>query len=161
MPRRRRPAVPPPGRPKGGARAAALRLLGRRDYTAAELTRKLAERGYPPDDVAGALDRLTAEGLLDDRRTAAAHVRTASRVKGRGRLRIARELEARGIDPSIIADALSALTPEDESLELTRLLARRLPGRPDQAARRRVFQHLLRRGFPAELIAAALRRHSG
>ena len=42
-----------------------------------------------------------ADGTLDDRRAGAAHVRTASRVKGRGRLRIRRELEARGIDRTL------------------------------------------------------------
>lgn len=158
MPRRRRPG-PPPARPAGSVRAAALRLLGRRDYTTAELTAKLIDRGYSHDEVSRALGQLAGDGLVDDRRAAAAHVRTASRVKGRGRLRIARELEARGLAPPVIADALSALTPDDETREIERLLERRrLPGRPDAAQRRRIFQHLLRRGFSAELIAAVLRQ---
>jgi regulatory protein len=157
-PRRRVPGSPAP-RPAGGIRPAALRLLGRRDYTAAELTDRLASRGYPRAEVAAVVQRLADEGLQDDRRAAAAHVRSARQVKARGRLRIARELEARGLAPAVVAEALSVLTPEDEAAELGRVLARRRPpGRLDPAVRRRLFQHLLRRGFPADLIAAALRQ---
>lgn len=136
---------------------AALGLLGRRDYTTTELRAKLADRGYPIEDITKALQDLTAEGLLDDRRVAEAHVRTASRVKGRGRLRIRRELEARGVDRALVNELLANLPAEDEGAAIERVLSRkRWPARPTIADRRRMFQHLLRRGFPADAIAKAL-----
>jgi regulatory protein len=155
MPARRRP---PAGSPAGSARTAALRLLGRRDYTIAELTARLTDREYPADEVEAALQRLAGEGLVDDRRVAASFVRVASRVKGRGRIRIERDLIARGVAPAIVRETLAAL-PEEEDVEaIERLLARRtLPNRLPIADRRRLFQQLLRRGFPADAIAKALR----
>jgi len=155
---RRRPVQPADGPPAGHPRVAALRLLGRRDYTRAELTERLTRRGYPADEVEAALQRLTGEGLVDDRRVAAAFIRVASRVKGRGRIRIARDLEARGVDAAIIQECLDAL-PEDEDQDaIQRLLDRRnLPARLSLADRRRLFQQLLRRGFPSDAIARALR----
>jgi regulatory protein len=155
MPRGRRAA--PPGPPAGTPRLAALRLLGRRDYSSAELITRLVDRGYAVDDVRTAVDDLTADGAIDDRRTAFSHVRTAARVKGRGTHRIRRELEARGIAAPIIREALEQLSPDDDLGAIRRLLARRRlpqPIPPDQ--RRRLFAQLLRRGFAASLVSRAL-----
>lgn len=140
------------------ARLTALRLLNRRDYTAAELRTKLLDKDHAPDQVAEALDGLIADGLVDDHRVAAAFVRVAATVKGRGRLRIARELEARGVAKSIVADALSRLPVEDEEAAIRRFLARkRLPTRLPAADHRRIFGQLLRRGFTADAIATVIR----
>jgi regulatory protein len=140
------------------ARVAALRLLTRRDYTKAELRDKLAARDYSSEEIDEALADLASQGLVDDRRAAAAYVRTASRIKGRGRLRIQRELEARGLDRGTIRQALEELPASDETAALERFLQRRrLPARLAAADRRRLFQQLLRRGYTADLIAKALK----
>ena len=144
---------PPPGTP----RLAALRLLGRRDYSSTELVTRLVDRGYAVDDVRTAIDALTADGTIDDRRTAFTHVRTAARIKGRGIHRIRRELEARGIAAPIIREALDQLSPDDDLQAIQRWLSRRrLPHPIPYEQRRRLFAQLLRRGFPAPLIGRAL-----
>jgi regulatory protein len=163
---RRRARRPPPrsepvdaaSPPRGSARTAALTLLGRRDYTAAELEDKLTARGYAPDDIATTLEALTAAKIVDDRRVAAAFVRTALKVKGRGRYRIERELLARGVDRALVAGLLSELVPDDETASIARILARkRLSPHPTLAERRRLYQHLLRRGFSTDAISKALK----
>ena len=133
-------------------------MLGRRDYTTRELSDKLQAKGFPAEAVDAALRSLTADGLLDDRRLAAAYVRTASQIKGRGRVRIAHELHARGIGKSIVDDVLRRLGPDDESQAIQAILTkRRWPARPTLADRRRMFHHLLRRGFAPDVIAKAMR----
>lgn len=134
-----------------------LRLLGRRDYTSTELVQRLIDRGHAPDEVQAALQALVADGTIDDRRVAMAHVRTAARVKGRGAFRIARELEARGVAADVIRDALTQISRDDDREAIERILARRRISRPlppDQ--RRKVFQQLLRRGFSAATIRTVL-----
>jgi regulatory protein len=144
--------------PDGSPRPMALALLGRRDYTTRELSDRLLSKGFPAEAVDEALRSLTADGLLDDRRVAAAYVRTASQVRGRGRIRIAHELHARGVGRTVIDDVLRGLEPDDESQAIQAVLAkRRWPARPTLADRRRMFQHLLRRGFAPDVIAKALR----
>jgi SOS response regulatory protein OraA/RecX len=87
-------------------------------------------------------------------------VRTAGRVKGRGRLRIVRELQARGVDRDLARELVGDLSTDDEAESLARiLLRRRVPRRLKPEDRRKIFQHLLRRGFPADAISKALRRH--
>jgi regulatory protein len=140
-------------------RTAALTLLSRRDYTSSELADRLTDKGYEPAAVAGAVADLTSRGLLDDRRTAAAHVRRAAAIKGRGRVRISRELTARGLSRDIIDEAVSAVAREDELVAIRKILARkRWPANPSHLERQRMYRHLLGRGFPADLIGRALGR---
>lgn len=143
--------------PAGSARTTALRLLGRRDYSTAELTARLIDRGYDPTEVDTLISALRTERFLDDERVAKAHVRTASAIKGRGRHRIRRELEARGIAPSVVDDATTQVSANDEAETLRRLVERKTRGRTlDLAGRQRLFQQLLRRGFDATAIRKAI-----
>jgi regulatory protein len=147
-----RPAPPP-----GSSRLAALRLLGRRDYSIAELTSRLLDRGHDPAEVELVIVALRGEGLLDDDRVARAHARTASTIKGRGRHRIRREIEARGIDRHVAELATAGLSGDEEAATLRRLIERKTRGQVlDAASRQRLFQQLLRRGFSAAAIGAAL-----
>ncbi|MSO50626.1 MAG: regulatory protein RecX [Acidobacteria bacterium] len=140
------------------ARVAALRLLTRRDYTTTELRTKLLDREFPEPEVATAIADLAHEGFVNDRRVAESFVRVASNLKGRGRHRIERELEQRGVDRSIIREVLAALPVADETASIRRFLERkRLPARLSPAEHRRTFGQLMRRGFSADLIASALR----
>jgi regulatory protein len=155
-PRRFSPQEPAP--PTGAPRPYALRLLARRDHTVHELRCRLLDRGYSEEAVGSVIAEFRAEGLLDDSRVAAAHVRTASSVKGRGRHRIRRELEARGVDAAIAEQATALLGGDDEAAAIERLIDRKTHGRPlEPNDRRRLFQHLLRRGFSADAIGKALR----
>jgi len=142
---------------------AGLRLLARRELTAAQLRDRLLARAHPPDEVDAALARLRDTGALDDVRAARALASTAVRVKGRGRLRVLRELEAAGVDPATARDALdAALAETDEAALLDRAIARRLRGPVrDQAHLRRLLQYLVRLGFPtAEALAALKKRRT-
>ena len=142
------------------AYAAGLRALAGREVSTEALRARLLER-FEADEVASAIDRLTAEGALNDRRTAAAYARTAVSVKRRGRLRIVRELEARGIARDLAEQVTNdAMADADEPQLLERALARALKGGAlDQRARRRVYASLVRQGFPPDLVVAALRAH--
>jgi regulatory protein len=119
----------------------------------------LVERGHPVAAVDAALDRLADTNALDDSRTANAYVRTASRIKGRGRRRIERELEAKGVTKIVARQALDQIPPEDDAALIKRFVARKA-GRAETstpAGRRRLFQQLVRRGFSPEMILKVLR----
>lgn len=159
--RRRRGEESPPQPPRGSAYVAALRLLGRRDYTAAEVTDRLRKHGYLADDITQAVERLVADRSIDDRRVAVAHMHVAHRIKARGKRRIRLELEARGVPASVVTTTLEELSVEDEAVAIRRVLdQRKVQGVLPPAEHRKVFQQLLRRGFSAEAIGAALRERS-
>jgi len=136
-----------------------VRLLAARPRGTRELRRGLSERGFSERAVAGALDRLSAAGLLDD----VAAARSAVRLRGAryGRARVERELKARGLDPETIAaafEAEGATAREDEALR--RAFERLWKARADLSPplrRRRVFDALTRRGFSVEKISEIIR----
>jgi SOS response regulatory protein OraA/RecX len=87
--------------------AAALRILHYRFNSEAELRRKLRRKEFEEGVVEATLVRLREEQWLDDERFAGAFVRTRS-AKRIGRLRIARELQAAGVEPEAVSRALNA-----------------------------------------------------
>ena len=101
-------------------------------------------------------------GALDDRKLALAHARTAVEIKGRGRLRVVRELQARGVDKEIAAEAVAEVFGEkDERSLVARALQKKLRGRPrpaDAAEYARLYQYLMRQGFTPAVVVDTLRK---
>ena len=109
------------------------------------------------------IERLTDAGLIDDARVAHAWARRAAEVKLRGRSRTQREIEALGIAPDIARQAVAAVFDElDEDAVLERAIAKRVVGQlQDRGQFRRVYQALLRQGFPPDRVAARLLERRG
>lgn len=133
----------------------AVQLLGSRPHFRRELQAKLAQRGFPAEEIEEALDRLAAQGYLDDSKTAAGFVEQRLSRNSEGRVRLRAELEKRGAPAEAIEDALAAL-PEDD-LEPAREAAERwarLHPRGEPAA---LARHLARKGFSRRAIFALLK----
>jgi len=102
---------------------------------------------------------------LDDARVARAYARTAAGVKGRGRLRVMRELNAMGIARDVATEALAEVFADvDEHALIAKALQKKMRGRPrisSAAEHARLYQFLMRQGFTPAGIAAALRTVGG
>jgi regulatory protein len=137
-------------------------MLARRELSVAECRSRLARKEHAEAAIDAAVARLIEAGALDDRRVARAFARTAINVKGRGRLRIERELQAKGIDRAVAAEAVAeAFGDSDEAALVARAIQKRLRGRSlpaDRAESARLFQHLVRQGYPPAVIVAELRK---
>ncbi len=142
----------------------AYRLLGHRARSRAELRRRLVEKGHEQTAVASALDTLADAGLLDDAEFARRYVADKRGLSGWGSGRIRRGLAELGVAPEVI-DAQLDESGEGRGEELERALAvlrrRGAPAPPLDAARRKAYQALLRRGFTGAVAYAAVRRWSG
>ncbi|GGC76375.1 regulatory protein RecX [Vreelandella lutescens] len=140
-------------------RDVAIQLLARREYSRAELARKLQQRSFEADDIDACLDALAEQSLQSDTRFAESFVR--SRIaRGQGVIRIKGELRQRGVDQETLSEALAAVE-EREAIDWFELaketLARRYdsPGEtPKERAKRERF--LATRGFNFEQIRYAL-----
>lgn len=128
-----------------------------------QLRERLLDREHAPEDVDRAIDLLIENRALDDERVAAAYVRTALKVKGRGRLRIQRELQEMGIEKDVAAAALAeAFGDVDERSLIAQALKKKLGGKAKiatPAEYARVYQFLMRQGFSPAAVSAALRGH--
>jgi len=139
-----------------------LTLLGRRELSVVQLRSRLIEREHSPEEADEAIAKLLENGALDDRRVARAYARTASRIKGRGRLRVTRELQALGISRDIVAEAVAEVFADlDERALIDRAIQKKLRGgkKPSTMQERaRLYQFLMRQGFTPAAVSTALRR---
>src|ERR1035437_3171846 len=95
----------------------ALRLLSGREHSRAELERKLQRFEEEPGTLASALDELQAKGFISEQRVVESVVNRRSAKLGTQRIR--QELQAKGLDPHLVSEAVDTL----RSTELARAQA--------------------------------------
>ena len=141
----------------------ALRILTRRDYSEAELRKRLKDRGFGNETVEETIKKCLELGYLDDVRYAqnrAASLMQQGRAVGR---RLLLDLKQRGISEEVAQQALEkALETHSEDQLLNELLARKFPEFNYNSApakeRRRVVHFLQRRGFAIGQVMEHLTR---
>jgi regulatory protein len=153
-----------PGRRSGGirsavlvdscaARAAAVKLLARRDYASADLRSRLRDSGFDAESSDQVIATLEAQGILNDARYAQNYVAYHA-GRGQGPLRIATELRRKGV-PGALIEAALAEGPDWGALA-RRLRAARFGAPPsswpEKARQARFLQY---RGFSSDHIRAA------
>lgn len=143
-------APPSPARLRGLAFA----LLGRREWSAQQLTQKLLETGADAAHVAELVAELIASDYQSDQRMASMTVRANLR-KGRGPARIRQDLKARALDPTLAHDQLA----ETNWLAVAvALRVQKFGAEPpnDLKEKARQLRFLQYRGFDAEVCRKAL-----
>jgi regulatory protein len=149
-----------------GAIRAGLRMLERRAHGRRELVRKLVLKGHAAEASEAAVVRLEELGLIDDAAFALGYV-TARAARGRGAVRLRRDLGALGVAEPVIQRALSALgdgsapDPWSRTLEIATRRAEGMRHLPRQVRARRLGAFLARRGFTGTEATAAIRRLLG
>lgn len=138
-------------------RRKAMDLLARREHGRVELERKLRLRGAAADLIEIALDRLEADGLLNESRYLECFVGSRARA-GYGPLRIREELAQRGLQREIVEMAIreAGINWAAELRELwRRKFAEQLP--VDAKMRAKQGRFLSYRGYPADMVGRLLR----
>lgn len=153
---------------------AAARFLEARARSVAEVRRRLSTAGYRSELIDSAITRLTDLGMLDDAAFARAWIESRDRARPRGERALANELQIKGIDRSVIVEALGTrrttaeeagdedAAPSADEAAAERLLARNaraLARVTDPRARRqRAYALLARNGFDPGVCASASAR---
>jgi regulatory protein len=127
-----------------------LRLLSGREYSRAELERKLESHEEEPGALAQVLDELQAKGFISEQRVIESVLhRRAARL---GTARIKQELHSKGLDPQAVTAALAEL----QTTEYERALAvwcKKFGAPPaDAQTAARQIRFLAARGFGSDAI---------
>jgi regulatory protein len=128
----------------------ALRLLSGREYSRLELERKLIAFEEEPGSLAAALDELQTKGFISEQRVLESVInRRAGKL---GAARIKQELQAKGLDPLAVAEAMTGLRATE--LARAREVWRKKFGQAPQDASERAKQvrFLVSRGFGGDAI---------
>ena len=128
----------------------ALRLLSTREHSRAELERKLARFEEEPGSLAHVLDSLQAKDFINEARVVESVVHR--RAVKLGASRIKHELQAKGLEPQAVAEAVQLLRATE--LDRAREVWRKKFGQPpaDAAARAKQMRFLASRGFGGDTI---------
>ena len=139
-------AIQPPLSLKGRA----LRLLGAREHSRAELERKLEPFEEEPGSLAEALDALQAKGFISEQRVLESVVNRRSAKLGTNRIR--HELQGKGLPPEAVMEAVEQLRATE--VERAREVWLKKFGQPpaDAAQRGKQMRFLASRGFCGDAI---------
>ena len=134
----------------------ALRLLSQREHSRAELVRKLSTHEEVPGELAQALDELQAKGFIDETRVLESVVNHRASKLGNGRIK--QELQAKGLAPAAVAQAMSDL--KDSELARAQGVWQKKFGAPANDANERAkhYRFLLTRGFSAEVVRKVVKQ---
>jgi regulatory protein len=135
----------------------ALRLLSGREYSRAELVKKLSQFETAPGELDKALDELQAKDFINEQRVvdSVLHRRSAKL----GAARIKQELQSKGLDAGAVLDAVDLL--KSTEVERAREVWRKkfgksaeeaLPSRMSASERGKQMRFLMSRGFGSDAI---------
>jgi regulatory protein len=136
----------------------ALRLLSRREHSRAELERKLARFEEEPGSLEKALDALQAKDFISAQRVVESVVHRRSGKLGAVRIR--QELQAKGLEPEAVVQAVAALAASEE--DRAQAVWRKKFGSvaSDGAATARQMRFLAARGFGSAVIRRVVKGYS-
>ena len=128
----------------------ALRLLSQREHSRAELVRKLSPHEEVPGELAQVLDDLHAKGFIDEARVLESVVNHRASKLGNGRIK--KELQAKGLAPESVAQAMLDL--KDSEFARAQNIWQKKFGTPatDANERAKHYRFLLTRGFSSEVV---------
>ncbi|MFD9933378.1 recombination regulator RecX [Streptomyces massasporeus] len=151
----------PPGDPVERARAICLRLLTGTPRTRKQLADALRKRQIPDDAAEEVLSRFEEVGLINDSAFADAWVESRHHGRGLARRALARELRTKGVDSTLIDEAVSQLDSEQEEETARELVARKLRstrGLDRDKRLRRLAGMLARKGYPEGMALRVVRQ---
>lgn len=140
----------------------AVKLLTARPRSVAELRERLLQSGNANDSVVETvISRLREYGYLDDERFAFGYGSLKVKQRPIGRRRLERDLKLKKVEGNVADEALELIyteTPEEELIDRAIQRRVRLRGRPkSRMEAKSLFDHLLRQGFPFELVSEKVR----
>ncbi|MDQ0751703.1 regulatory protein [Streptomyces africanus] len=151
----------PPGDPVEQARAICLRLLTGTPRTRKQLADALRKRQIPEDAAEEVLSRFEEVGLINDSAFADAWVESRHHGRGLARRALARELRTKGVDSTLIDEAVSQLDSEQEEATARELVARKLRstrGLDRDKRLRRLAGMLARKGYSEGMALRVVRQ---
>lgn len=132
-----------------------MRWLARREYSAAEVRRKLQQKKIPPDDIDSLINEFIQANYISDERYADVFVR--HRISGGyGPVRIRQELQFKGVASHIIEMALEENAVDWLELARNRYLRKYKQPSEDPKEYAKRARYLISRGFDGSAVNSAM-----
>lgn len=136
----------------------AVRYLGYRPRSQAEIERNLRDKGYAPEVTEHVIARLRQEQYLDDEAFAQFWLENRERFRPRGRQALRYEMKQKGLDPAVIESTLADLDEDESAWSAIEGKFYRWKSLEEQEFKQKVMAFLSRRGFNYETASGAANR---
>lgn len=137
-----------------------LRLLSGRDHSTYELKTKAIRKGFLQNDIDSVLDEPAMAKYLDDERFARNFASDKFQINGWGPYKIKAELFKKGVKSEMADRIIHSLFSSEEILESMSKLIMKKKSRflrdEKEKRRKRIFDHLMRKGYASDEILKAL-----
>ncbi|NTW51893.1 MAG: recombination regulator RecX [Chlorobiaceae bacterium] len=133
----------------------AVRLLAVRAHSRAELEGKLKGRGYEPEAILKAMERLEQLKLIDDRTFAGNCMESLARRRPEGRIKTQARLKQKGLSEEIVDEIMVGYDQLKLCTTAAEKKMRSLSGTPE-AKRKKLLTFLKNRGFDWPTISQTL-----
>lgn len=140
------------------ALATALNALAYRARSEGEIAQRLRQKGFGPEAIDAALERLRDWRYVDDREFASRWIENRQEHRPRSERMLAQELRQKGVDPATIADTIAdaGLDEVADARELVAKQRAKLAALDPETQTRRITGFLSRRGYGWDVIRQAL-----
>ncbi len=125
----------------------AVKFLGQRPRSSAEIRRYLSEKEVDPTVTDEVLMRLEGQGYVDDLVFARYWIANRQQFRPRGTRALRFELREKGVPAGIIDEVLTGFGTSEAAYQAAQDKARRLRGLDRRAFREKMGSYLVRRGF--------------
>ena len=134
----------------------AVRFLGYRPRSTAEIKKNLREKGYSDEAIEASIAKLNDQRYLDDEAFARYWVANRTEFKPRGSRALRTELRQKGISDAIISEVLAEQDGQDDAYRAAQQKVRRYKHKTQTEFKQKVGQFLMRRGFEYHIIKPVL-----
>ena len=145
----------------------ALRALGDRAHSAAELRKKLLRKAESSSDVTSVMAKLLEYGLTDDKKFSDNFASSRLANEGFGKYRVLRDLRAKQVASPVAEKAvLEVFAGTDEQLLAEKFLLRKYRGRDlrtflqEEKNLASAYRRLRTGGFSSQIALSVLKKHS-
>jgi regulatory protein len=108
----------------------AARVLSGRALSISELRTRLKKKAATAEDLNHVIGRLKEAGMVNDRQFAGSFANLRRENQGFGKMRVVRDLRARGVAPSLVREAVdAAYHSADEAVMVEEFLVRKFRGK--------------------------------
>ncbi|NTU57493.1 MAG: recombination regulator RecX [Chlorobiaceae bacterium] len=140
---------------KSAALNQALKLLATRAHSRSELEAKLKSRGFDPEAVLKAVERLEQLKLIDDRAFAGSCMESMGKRRPEGRIKTRIRLKQKGLSEEIVDEMMGSYDQMMLCAAAAEKKMRTLSGTPE-AKRKKLLTFLKNRGFDWQTISQTL-----
>ncbi|SKA86768.1 regulatory protein [Caloramator quimbayensis] len=135
----------------------ALFILGKKDYTEYEISKKISDKGYSFTSISKTIEKLKLYDIINDERYVKKYINDCIYIKKYGRKKIEYNLQKKGINPDLIKECFFDNNSDYEYENALEILQKKIKYCKDEKnIRNKLIRHLLSKGFTYDIVKKAI-----